>query len=217
MSMGNLGYLYYDLGELAAARPYLEEALAFFRLTGILFFPTLRGLGGIALLQGDARQALAYYEELLEGERRQGNKGHIARAIHYLGLTALYMGDYVQAAGRFHEALALVQDTMNTHDMGTCLVGVAGVQRSAQRGALLLGAARAELDVHVWQVEPLHQGEIERIEAAARAALGEVAFAAAYAEGAALPLDQVIAETLADSQTWATGAITAADWGNEES
>jgi hypothetical protein len=72
-------------------------------------------------------------------------------------------------------------------------------RRRWARAARLLGAADAGLErLGGVLAEPLGQQQQERALAAARAQLGEPAFAAAYAAGRALALDEAVAEALAE-------------------
>jgi neutral trehalase len=67
------------------------------------------------------------------------------------------------------------------------------------RAALLLGAAaarRAASNAHYW---PTERGLFERFVAATRAHLTEAEFAAAWAEGEAMQVEQAIAEALEEA------------------
>jgi hypothetical protein len=57
-------------------------------------------------------------------------------------------------------------------------------------------ARRETLDSSSLSLSPAERGAYEAAVAAARAALGADAFAAAWAEGRALPLEQAVAEAL---------------------
>jgi hypothetical protein len=64
------------------------------------------------------------------------------------------------------------------------------------RAARLLGAAAAAREAVGAPLPPAERGDVDRIAAAARAGLGGEAFAAAFAAGAAVPLDVVAVEEL---------------------
>ena len=82
-----------------------------------------------------------------------------------------------------------------------CLVGIGGVAsavRQAERAARLLSAAETLLDsiglsLAAW---PELRADFDRYVTVARAQLSEEAFAAAWAEGCVLSLDQMVAEAL---------------------
>ena len=80
-----------------------------------------------------------------------------------------------------------------------CLAGLGGAAvgqgrpGGAERGARLLGAAAAPLRAHWETLAPWARREHEQWLAAARAALGDAAFAAAFAAGQALPFAEAVA------------------------
>jgi hypothetical protein len=70
---------------------------------------------------------------------------------------------------------------------------VAGAEGDAERAARLFGAAEALREALGAPLPPVERAHYDRSVAATRAALGEEAFAAAWAEGRALSLEQAIA------------------------
>jgi non-specific serine/threonine protein kinase len=72
--------------------------------------------------------------------------------------------------------------------------GVATSLGRPERAARLLGAAAAAFEAIGFRVPRHWEGRVVRLEAAARAALGDEAFAAAWAAGRALPLEAAVAE-----------------------
>jgi DNA-binding CsgD family transcriptional regulator len=118
-----------------------------------------------------------------------------------LGDLARDRGDLSRALERYREALELGREYPGTRvvvyviqAVGIVLVAVG----QADHGARLLGAAEAlgeriGLGYHV----AVNQVAAEQAVAAARAALGEPAFAAAWSAGRTLPLAQAVVESLA--------------------
>ena len=83
--------------------------------------------------------------------------------------------------------------------MTECLVGLAGVATTAGRprlAAQLFGAAEARSEALGAPISPSNRPEYEYFEASARTGLGEVEFAAAWAEGQAMSIERAIAHTL---------------------
>jgi len=80
-------------------------------------------------------------------------------------------------------------------------MGMAGIAANRQpaHAARLLGAAEALRESAGVPLPPVHRVDYERDVALVRAALDEDAFAMAWAEGQAIPLEQAIAEALAIS------------------
>jgi non-specific serine/threonine protein kinase len=77
------------------------------------------------------------------------------------------------------------------------LAGIAAAQGQAAQAAQLFGAADALREVIGTPLSPVGRAECEPGLAAARAALGERTFAAAWAEGRAMPLEDTVAEAMA--------------------
>jgi Predicted ATPase len=192
IGQGALGELLYMQGDYSAARPHLEESVSILRPLGDLRHQPLGTLGAITVLQGDYQQAVAYFEQRLANHRRQGSKLYNLRDLSDLGIATAHLGDFTQAAALFHEALILVQELNNTYDIAVCLLGVAGVQRSLNRTAQLLAAARATFERSGEVVEPLYRIELERTENKIHEVLDEQDFAKFSAEGRAMTVEQAI-------------------------
>jgi hypothetical protein len=77
--------------------------------------------------------------------------------------------------------------------------GVTVLAGQPERAARLLGAAEALLAVSGACIDRVDQAEYERIAAAARAQLEDQAWAAAWAGGQAMPLEQAICYALEDA------------------
>jgi non-specific serine/threonine protein kinase len=122
-------------------------------------------------------------------------------------------GDYARALVLYQESLALARLIENKEHIACCMVGlggVAGALRQAERAARLLSAAETLLDtiglsLAAW---PEVRADFDRYVAVPRVHLSEEAFAAAWAEGQALTLDQAVAEALAVADT-APGEVRA--------
>ena len=85
------------------------------------------------------------------------------------------------------------------HTILICLEGLARVavaQGKMERAARLCGVAAAVREDKGWPPPPAKRAEIDRTVAAAHGALGEEAFAAAWARGHALPLEEAIKDKL---------------------
>jgi hypothetical protein len=70
----------------------------------------------------------------------------------------------------------------------------------AERAARLLGAAAAAREATGALLPPVEQPDHDATVQAARVALGEAAFATAWAAGQALTLDEAVAEALAEDE-----------------
>ena len=76
------------------------------------------------------------------------------------------------------------------------LASTAGVAGQGERAARLLGASATQREVLGAPQPPQEQADVKQAVARARAALGEEAWAVAFAAGEALSLGEAIAEAL---------------------
>ena len=210
-----LGLMHLHRGHYDEAAAMMDRALTLFQeLEPALIAGTMhlsnafarRGL--IARLSGDLTGATRYLEE---AERRQRQLSHawgLGETLRYLGDLARDRGDLASAWTHYTESVILARESGDRLFVADALDGVASVaagQRRTERAARMHGAAaiareRLGAQVPSWD-QPAHEGQV----ASVRAALGEVAFAAAWAAGAALPLGAAVAEALADDGLAATG------------
>ena len=106
----------------------------------------------------------------------------------------------MQALLHFQESLQLFHELGARDGVAACLAAVArmaGEAGAARQAARLLGASEALCKAIGGVFVPVYVAEYDRTVAAVRGQLDETAFAAAWAEGRALPLLQAIAEALA--------------------
>src|SRR5262249_32947587 len=140
------------------------------------------------------------FEESLAIGHELGDKGLIARTLSNLGDVARHQGDEQRATALYRESLVLSRQE-SRENIACSLVGLAGVDGGVgqpERAARLLSAAETLLDaiglsVSVW---PETRADYDRYVAAAHAQLDETTFAAAWAEGRAMSLEQVVADAL---------------------
>ena len=153
----------------------------------------LGALGATILAQGDAARAVALLEESLALYRDLGAPREIADALGRLGWTALAAGDLPRAGTCFGEGLALYRQLGSERGSAGCLEGLAGVaaaRGAAVQAARLFGAAEAQCGADGLPLPPAARAISRRHLALARAGLDEAAFAAAWAEGRTMPLDE---------------------------
>ena len=153
-------------------------------------------LGMVATLSGDFRAGLEHSREAAAGFRELGDLDGTNAALLNCGWSALGLGDPVLAESSFREALA-VADRLGAAPRvakGAEGLGAALVARSDEgRGAELLGAASSLRDELGIGLSDAHEERIhERAVADAKAALGEDAFAAAWARGQALTAKEIV-------------------------
>jgi non-specific serine/threonine protein kinase len=135
--------------------------------------------------------------------REQGDPWSVAFALSILGNLVFLKGDTARAATLQRESLALRHTIADAVGIGRCLDGlgwVASAQAQYARAVRLFGAAEAFRERVGAAPHLPWRAEHERWMAAAWVELGEDAFAAAWAEGRALALDEIIALSMAPDE-----------------
>ena len=195
--LGSLGVSAFVQGDYTVARPLLEEGVVLLRaqrdkrdLAIFLYY-----LGRVTRHEGDSQQAVALFEESLALYEEIGQKPGIARLRCILGNMACDKGDYGQAGAQLKESLALMQESKSRRSIASVLEGFAMLtvaQQQATLAARWLGAAEGLREAIGAPLPFDERADYEQAVAAARTALGEEAFARAWAQGRAMPLEQVI-------------------------
>jgi tetratricopeptide (TPR) repeat protein len=167
------------------------------------------GWGEMARLQGDFTRALALGEASLGLFRELGQTLGICHAVLNHGFVEQARGNDEQAATLYKESLLLARTLENPLFVAQCLIGFAGVAvkdpvgpvnaAAAQRAARLLGAAEVMLAASPGPLFHVPRREYERNIAAARTQLDDATFAAAWAEGRAMTLEQAAAYALEEA------------------
>jgi non-specific serine/threonine protein kinase len=198
MSFGLLAMLRGD--DFEVATEHLEEALPLFREAGEegMAAQTHVWLGTVLLLEGDHEGARLRFEEGLTLGRSLGDRLSICIALFNLAQLALAGGDYEAASRWFAEGIAPSEELGDWGQVAHILEGlgiVAGARGEAGRAARLLGASEALINAIGLRGHTYYRPDrtlYERVEAGARAKLGEEAFEAALGEGRAMPLERAI-------------------------
>jgi DNA-binding CsgD family transcriptional regulator len=184
------------------ARRLLAESVALLRkLDDRAWLPVALGnLGVVALLEGDRVGALALFEEQLALERGRGYLRGVARSLVDVGDVALEDGDAGRALAAYREALRLFyQEGDRTYsiicllEVGICLVW------EPERAARLFGAVAALREQTGLGVLHALKEPYDRALKRVREELGEERFAAVWAAGRALTLEQAVVEASAPS------------------
>ncbi|MCW5852381.1 MAG: tetratricopeptide repeat protein [Anaerolineae bacterium] len=196
-SVSALGNVAYSLDDYAAAQARYEESLALFRELGdkLGIAGLLNNLGNMAYVQADYTTAQARHEESLALRRAIGDDSGVAWSLNNLGNVAWSQGDYPIAQQRYAESLALNRDIDDKLGIACPLGGLAAVAVAvgeAERAAQLAGANQALLDALGAQLEPTEQAIYEAAVAAAQSALSADHWAAAWAAGRTMTLEQAV-------------------------
>jgi hypothetical protein len=123
--------------------------------------------------------------------QNRGNLG-VAFAFHGLGETALAQGDAPLATAHLTEPLNLFRELGERAGVSWCLAGLAGaavLDEDPERAARLWGTAEAVRQAIGCRPAPAARATRERLMAAARQQLGDVAFDAEWAKGQAVTVE----------------------------
>jgi predicted ATPase/class 3 adenylate cyclase len=193
------------LGNTVVAREILESSVAIAREHGdqwCLAF-ALGQLGVAAYQESDFTAARAYREEAAAVSRAIGDRHTLGIALAGLALVARIQGRHDESARLFHETLLVSWELEDQWVMPRALGGLAGaatLSADYERAARLFGATTAMRELS-GTVETAGSFRVvyERDEAEARTALGDEAFAAAWADGRAMSLEDAVAFALGES------------------
>ena len=196
----SLGLVLTFAGDLSGALAALTEGLALWQKLGRLW-----GLGGgtaracldlslIQYLRREYQPAMVYAQKSVELYAEAGVLHGHAMAHMALGYPALAVNDLMLALSSFHKCLAIA----TAKDIGCtylALVGLAGIARRQEKPALaarLFGVAER----FAQRFNPFHdrwnEAYCRPLLAAADTDLRDTAYAAAWAEGQTMPLDQAM-------------------------
>lgn len=189
-------------GDFAAAKAYTEEALAFERTEGMhdRIGKSLFELGVIALFAGDLNEAAARFEEALPLCRAVRFEVDTAMVLSTLAMVRIEHQRYREAALLLRESIEINWSIRHLSQLTWCFSFVARVAAGCGDPAMaarLFGAEAVLREREQVPIPQIEQAMYERAVGAVRAALAPDVFAAAWAAGAALPIEDAIAEALA--------------------
>jgi predicted ATPase/DNA-binding SARP family transcriptional activator/Tfp pilus assembly protein PilF len=205
-----LGDVALGQGHIQTARSRYQDGLTIQHELGDTWTTAqlLNNLGEVARCEGDYARAKPLYEESLARFTALGTTGDMARSLHNLAYIAHAQGHGDQATTLFKESLRLFQERGNRRGITECLIGLVAIclmhkqqPQGAEWAVQLLGMAEAQFQAIGAAMWPADRLEYGRTVAAGRGALGEVAFAAAWAEGRTMSLEQAVAVALASAMS----------------
>jgi ATP/maltotriose-dependent transcriptional regulator MalT len=186
--------------DLAQARLLAEESLALFRDIGSRYYELLAldTLGEITFFQGDTTTARLLLERSCTRYRELGYEPKLAYTLSFLGRILTAEGDLAAARAVYEESLILamrVNFGWPVLDRALVVEGLAAVIEAIGEpvwAARLLGWAENQRETIGTPLPPRYRADYEQTVALVRAGLDEPSFAAAWAEGRAMTLEQVI-------------------------
>jgi DNA-binding CsgD family transcriptional regulator len=191
-------------GNLVAATAMLQKSVAIAREVGDRWglASALGQLGAALGFQGDYSTARAFREESIAEARAIGDWFTLDNNLAGLALLARERGDHVEACALFKQTLKISSDIEHLWVLARALTGLAGAAKVAhdhEKAARLLGAAQAVRDRNATRELLPWRAVFDPDVAVVRTALGDEAFAAAWAAGRAMSLGEVTAYALSDA------------------
>jgi DNA-binding CsgD family transcriptional regulator len=113
------------------------------------------------------------------------------------GWAQLLRGNLAQSRTAYREAISLAAASNDPMRLGRSVCGAAGLAAAAgeaTHAARLFGAAARQRDDEQVQLKPSIQAELDQLTTTVREGLGEAHFAAAWAAGGLLQLEDAVAE-----------------------
>ncbi|HEX5501071.1 MAG TPA: tetratricopeptide repeat protein [Thermomicrobiales bacterium] len=218
-SLYSLGHIAWAQGDYAAARALDVEGLALGRAVGDTqaIANALNNLGLVARSEGDHEMARALLEECLTISRAAGDRWLVAFALAWLGTVAQRQGRHEQAETFFRESLRVAQEHGAKRAIALALAGLAATVAArpgdspARRAARLFGAADAVLAANALRLDPADERDRAAGLEAVRARLDAPEFAAAWAAGRALLLDEALVLALGHEESSVVGRQSSVD------
>lgn len=207
----SLGHFMARLGKYREARSYFERFLPIARETHDIWTiaTTRMALASMALAERDYEESEVLYEQSLATWRKLGVKRFIACSLLELGHLAEHRGDVTHAMSLYAESLKAAVESDQTDPLrrNTIAFGLAGFaaiwaeHRQALPAAQLLGAIQAILNAtdpgYVFiPFERFAQSDFDRAFAVVHNRMDAATFAAAFADGRALTMEQAVAYAL---------------------
>lgn len=177
--------------ELYQQSLHLHQELSNVRGTAM----ALTGLGLVMEHQGLHDRARSMYDDGLQIMRELQDTRGIAILVCNLADTAEQQGEYQRATELYEESLELYQELGDSTGIAGALVGMGAVashQAQHRRAILLVGAAATIATSIGISLEPLDRARSEMVSQRARTALTAHAYEAAWNQGAAMSLKQVV-------------------------
>lgn len=198
-----LGGTFRDHGDYPKAKKVYLESYSKCELVedNVMAAHALMGLGMVTVEMGNYKEADENLRDALEIMQRIGDENCASRILGYLARVAQHDGDFDEATDFLRGSMLGFAKLSRDDQLAICLVRFAELAEIAghnNRAARLLGAALASSAGSQTWLPPLLRDEFEGQVDALREVMGDEVFERAYAEGAAMNLDEATAYTLGD-------------------
>ncbi len=199
--LGALGMVAEHCQEYRTARSLFEESLVLRRELDEKFdlALALNSLGCLTAREGDHAAAHALHTDALAICRQLEARDGIARSLSGLAALARLRGDSGPALSLFRQSVELWWQLGETPELPYPLEQIAAIlagEGHHHRAAHLWGAAEALRQTIAVPRPPSETEAYERVVAAARAALGDEAFAHAWSHGSQMGLERAVTDAI---------------------
>ncbi len=200
-------------GDIAGARPLLEESLTHARTSGMPMFEIAHMHGPLAhaaYLSDDITAAIHYAEEAISIFTKFSATGNNMNAYRCLGDARRAQGDFIAARTAYLTSMDGYWETDNVPIAYCALVrfgALAAAEHEFYRAVRYFATAEA-LRGDNFPLSFIEQREMEPALAAARAALSAAEYQAAWEAGAQLDITSALAICRAEEEAKAAPAIT---------
>jgi tetratricopeptide (TPR) repeat protein len=193
------------VGDLTNAEMQLTRGLELTTASGDRFNASvaLSYLGHLARIRGDPAGARTRIEQALAHHEALQNHFNVAWRLNDIGDLLGQTGDRSAARAHYARALRMLHAVGHAEISHKALYGLVGLAMEAREPAdalHLVSVSKTLSAVTGVLPSPSVRTQMEQVEAAAREVLSPEAQAAAWAAGQTMPVEQVIAEALAQAE-----------------
>jgi tetratricopeptide (TPR) repeat protein len=208
-------YTFYSLAEVAASQGNYKQAAERYEeglatdpetMNPVAIAAGSYGLGKVAWAQGDYEQATQKFKEALAFSQQAEDKFGTVLPLYGLGRVAQSQGNYSLARALHTEGIMIYWEiVVPSWDVEgasyhlDALANLAVAQNEIDQAARLFGMVETLLPVIRFEMSAAERTEHDRAVAAARAALGEEAFIAAWEEGKKMTLEEAVSYALKEN------------------
>jgi predicted ATPase/DNA-binding SARP family transcriptional activator len=206
VTLQQLGYAYWELGDLAAARQVLELGVVKAEEIGqpLEHASALNQLAHCLRLEGQDGAASKLYTKGLAIARGQGAAEYVAAFLLNLAMLAVQTGDAPAARARLTEVAAIVEETLSrpiAQSLMEVCAGLAVQEGDASQAARFFGNAEEQSRLTGRRRDAPDEAFLSPLIAQAKATLGD-AFGAAVAIGCQMKFIQALEE----ARRWLAGS-----------
>jgi len=196
--LNQLGIVVLNQDELVKAKQLINESLALRRELGDPWSiaQTLQNLIPFALQENDYVKAKEYTEETIAWFEQAGDQRGVARTLRDLAELARLQGDFGSATEILTQSLSKLLELGDKWSVASVLESLAilaSEQGHSEQAARLFGASEALRNLIGMPLQDLDSEDLQKYILRIRKDLGEKKIAQAWAQGGAVPFEEILA------------------------